>query len=168
MSNDQGPKVGYKCPPKHTQFQKGRSGNPRGRPKKVTEEKHPGDIQLRDDFLGLAVQDIKVTLNGKQKTMTAMEGIYQKQLLKALAGDTRAAEFCDKRYASYMLQEGKSIVELLETYWRVEASLKSQIDNAQSMQVREEKKKAYEDFKKSEEVRFLFERMRSPIKKFKP
>ena len=35
MSDDDQPdyKVGYKKPPLHTRFQKGQSGNPRGRPK---------------------------------------------------------------------------------------------------------------------------------------
>lgn len=34
MKKDQTPNVGYMNPPEHTQFKKGESGNPRGRPRK--------------------------------------------------------------------------------------------------------------------------------------
>ena len=34
MTDQQTPKVGYRNPPKHTQFMKGKSGNPGGRPPK--------------------------------------------------------------------------------------------------------------------------------------
>jgi len=168
MSNDQGGKVGYKCPPKHTQFQKGRSGNPRGRPRKKAEEHFTGDRKLRDDFLSLAVQDIIVTLNGKQVTMPAIHGIHQKQIAKALAGDTRAAEFCDSRYARYMVEDDKAITELYGIYRGLDTYYQNAIKTAPSVPVLEELKKKYEAFKNSYEVRLLFERMNSPIKKFKP
>ncbi len=34
MTEDQSPSVGYMNPPEHTRFKKGKSGNPRGRPRK--------------------------------------------------------------------------------------------------------------------------------------
>jgi len=34
MTEDQTPNVGYRNPPEHTRFKKGKSGNPRGRPRK--------------------------------------------------------------------------------------------------------------------------------------
>jgi hypothetical protein len=34
MTDEKTPKVGYMNPPEHTQFKKGKSGNPRGRPRK--------------------------------------------------------------------------------------------------------------------------------------
>tara|TARA_R110001592_G_scaffold10110_1_gene52732 strand:- start:5400 stop:5930 length:531 start_codon:yes stop_codon:yes gene_type:complete len=49
-ANDDKPsnkKVGYKRPPEHTQFKPGQSGNPRGRPKKSSDEgTHPMDKAL--------------------------------------------------------------------------------------------------------------------------
>jgi predicted outer membrane protein len=168
MTNDQSPKVGYKNPPKHTQFQKGRSGNPRGRPKKKVVEHFAGDRQLRDDFLSLALQDIKVTLNGKQVTMPAIHGIHQKQIAKALAGDTRAAEFCDSRYARYMVDQGNATAKLFETYLTIDQRYKDAIATEPSLTRLAELKKKYEEFKKADEVKEVFELMETPIKKFKP
>lgn len=34
MTNDKTTNVGYMSPPEHTRFKKGKSGNPRGRPRK--------------------------------------------------------------------------------------------------------------------------------------
>ncbi len=35
MTDEKTPNVGYTNPPEHTQFKKGKSGNPRGRPRKL-------------------------------------------------------------------------------------------------------------------------------------
>ena len=40
-------KVGYGKPPKHSRFQPGRSGNPRGRPKKKPEHRSHGQARTR-------------------------------------------------------------------------------------------------------------------------
>jgi hypothetical protein len=167
MSNEQSPKVGYKCPPKHTQFRKGRSGNPRGRPKKVVEEKFASDRQLRDDFLAHAVQDIKVTVNGKQTTMPAIHGVYQKQFAKALAGDTRAAEFCDARYARYMVAEGNALADLFQAHEDIEAFYRNALRTEPSAGRLVELRKQFEAYKNSPARKQLFERMNSPIQKFK-
>jgi len=48
MINDQGDKVGHKRPPKSTQFQRGKSGNPRGRPKGIADFKTDLAAEMRE------------------------------------------------------------------------------------------------------------------------
>jgi len=71
--------VGYGRPPKSTQFKKGQSGNPRGRPK----GSRPVGAVLQD-ILG---QRIAVTENGKTRRLPALE-----VMLRRLANDAMRSE----------------------------------------------------------------------------
>jgi hypothetical protein len=71
--------VGYGRPPKATQFRKGQSGNPRGRPK----GSRPVGALLQD-ILG---QRIAVTENGKTRRLPALE-----IMLRRLANDAMRSE----------------------------------------------------------------------------
>jgi hypothetical protein len=79
---------GYCKPPKKTQFQKGKSGNPKGRPKRTQESKTLQQM-LRD----LALKEVPGQINGKQSKLTFMEAIFVKQLSEALKGNVAAAKF---------------------------------------------------------------------------
>lgn len=80
-------KVGYGKPPKHSQFQKGKSGNPKGRPKADKKFKSM-DRVMRDGLL----EEIEGRVNGKQRKMLKFEAVIGVQIAKALNGDTRAAK----------------------------------------------------------------------------
>ncbi len=84
MPKDPENQVGYKTPPKSSQFQKGRSGNPSGRPRKA-----PGIPEL----LG-KVSKQKVLTNGKNgpKYMTKLEASLTQLANKAASGDLKAAK----------------------------------------------------------------------------
>jgi hypothetical protein len=71
--------VGYGRPPKATQFKKGQSGNPKGRPK----GSRPIGAVLQD-VLG---QRIPVTENGKTRRLPALE-----VMLRRLANDAMRSE----------------------------------------------------------------------------
>ena len=78
--------VGYRKPPKATQFQKGRSGNPKGAKKKAA-----------IDDVRIMVEDVlaaPVTLRDGEKELkvTRMEAMLRKQRLNALKGDSKAAK----------------------------------------------------------------------------
>jgi Family of unknown function (DUF5681) len=74
--------VGYRRPPKHTQFAKGISGNPSGRRK-------------GSKNFGLVIEDelntkIPVNENGKRKLITKREAIAKQIVHKAASGDSKA------------------------------------------------------------------------------
>ena len=75
--------VGYGKPPTQTQFQKGVSGNPRGRPK--------GSKNLK--ALARKVMNTKVTIreNGKTRTVSKAEAMLMAVFNRGLGGDASAA-----------------------------------------------------------------------------
>jgi hypothetical protein len=73
--------VGYRRPPAATRFAKGRSGNPKGRPRGKA-----GPLPY-DSVLG---QIVTVTENGQTKRITAAEAFLLKLMKDALAGDAAA------------------------------------------------------------------------------
>lgn len=82
MSEHDGYEVGYRKPPKGSQFQKGKSGNSSGRPKQ-----DPGIAAV---FRKVSKQ--RVTANGPsgQQCMTKLEASVTQLVNKAASGDLRA------------------------------------------------------------------------------
>jgi hypothetical protein len=79
---DCAPKVGNKRPPKHTQFKKGVSGNPAGRPK--------GALGLKTLLAAELKSSIKIQEGGKTKTVTKQQAMVKQFVGKALKGDDKA------------------------------------------------------------------------------
>jgi hypothetical protein len=74
--------VGYGRPPKHSQFQKGRSGNPKGRPRKKNSFKDARERVLN--------QRLTINQNRKRVTVTTMEAVLQALFAMAMKGDMKA------------------------------------------------------------------------------
>jgi hypothetical protein len=76
-------KVGYKHPPKTAQFQKGKSGNPRGRPKHTR--------NLKTDLAEELSSRISITVQGKVATVSKQKAVIMASIARAIKGDMKAA-----------------------------------------------------------------------------
>ena len=74
--------VGYRKPPKETQFKKGQSGNPKGRPKGSVNFIKSMEIEL--------ARPIVISTNGKQEIVTKIAAIAKQLTNKAAMGDMKA------------------------------------------------------------------------------
>jgi Family of unknown function (DUF5681) len=76
--------VGYKKPPKDSQFRKGISGNPRGRPRK--------SLDFNDQLIRESRSFMTIHENG-QKIRISKQEVVIKQLVKlAMTGNTRGLQ----------------------------------------------------------------------------
>lgn len=80
--DDDGGQVGYGRPPRHSQFKKGQSGNPKGRRRKFLSERDIVEAELR--------KYVSVTENGREVKLTKLEYMIRNQINAALRGDGRA------------------------------------------------------------------------------
>ena len=78
-----GYEVGYRKPPRHTRFKKGRSGNPSGRPK--------GTKNISTDLLEELSERIRIREGDRKITVSKQRALLKTLTAKALKGDTRAA-----------------------------------------------------------------------------
>jgi hypothetical protein len=79
--------VGYKKPPKNSQFKKGQSGNPAGRPKGKVKVANPAEV-FGDVMAGL----IPVSDKGRPRNITLLEAFFMSEVKKALKGENAAAK----------------------------------------------------------------------------
>ena len=81
-------KVGRGNPPKHTQFRKGTSGNPKGRPK--------GSKNLSTYLMEAARDQVTATVGGKARRISKIQATAMQLATKAAGGDQGAiAKFLD-------------------------------------------------------------------------
>lgn len=126
--------VGYKRPPKHGQFQKGQSGNPKGRPK--------GTKNLKTDLAEELSEQLLVREGAQPKRITKQRAMIKSLLAKAIKGDTKAInialsmmcrllEIEDADLSTANLpEEDRAILETFQRRWRPETAPDSSTDNA--------------------------------------
>jgi len=98
--------VGYRKPPRHTQFQKGQSGNPGGRPRR--------SLPARLDELALdeAYRTTIVVEDGIARPMPVIKAILRRQLQSAAGGNVRAQR--DVLAMIRDIERAQSLAALLE------------------------------------------------------
>lgn len=84
VDNTDSGEVGYGKPPKHTQFVKGKSGNPRGRPK--------GSQNMASLLDEAGRERVNVTDNGKVRSITKSRATVTQLANKAASGDIKAID----------------------------------------------------------------------------
>lgn len=75
--------VGYKKPPKTSQFKKGKSGNPKGRPPKK---------DFHQAFIDALNEEVMLLLNGQKTKLTVKEALLKKMLFDAAVGKQAATK----------------------------------------------------------------------------
>lgn len=76
--------VGYRKPPKHSQFKPGQSGNPRGKAK--------GRKNLTTELLEELSERVVVTENGRQRKLSKQTIILKRMVTDAAQGDAKARD----------------------------------------------------------------------------
>lgn len=94
--SDDNYEIGYKKPPKHSQFKKGMTGNSKGRPKKSKARANLAKIARR-----VFESDILATENSVTVKITRIEALLKMLTNKAIGGDIRATKISFDIYKKY-------------------------------------------------------------------
>jgi Family of unknown function (DUF5681) len=84
MNDDEAYEVGFGKPPRRNRFAKGKSGNPRGRPK--------GALNVATTLERILGEEVIITQNGRRRTITKLQAAITQLTDKAAGGDLKALQ----------------------------------------------------------------------------
>ncbi len=76
--------IGYKKPPRHSQFKKGRSGNPKGRPK--------GTRNFKTDLREVLAAPVTIRQNGRATTVSSQCATFMQLQAGAVKGERHSRD----------------------------------------------------------------------------
>ncbi len=76
--------IGYKKPPRHSQFKKGRSGNPKGRPK--------GTRNFKTDVHDVLSEPVTVRVNGRPTRLSSQTAALKQLQAGAVKGERHSRD----------------------------------------------------------------------------
>ena len=99
--------VGYKKPPRHTRFQPGKSGNPKGRPKKTP--------TLNEVFLKELLSQVPITMtDGRKRKISKIQAIAKRFSNEAVNGNQKAARFVLDQANTGKPESGDNLANLVQ------------------------------------------------------
>jgi hypothetical protein len=106
LNNDNENDVGYKRPPKHTQFKQGQSGNPAGRKKNVR--------NFKTDLMDELREMIVIRENGRERKISKQRAFIKALVAAAIKSDVRAINAvvgCTRNFGASIEDETPAAVD---------------------------------------------------------
>lgn len=164
MSDDEY-EVGYGKPPKNTQFKKGKSGNPRGRPPKDKNPKVWNIDDLRLKVLAIGNHPVNVTIDGEQLPMPTILAIYTQLYKKALTGNMQAIKEIIKLIPILFKEEEAQQIKFWEMIANAKEAEEEKYSNMSFLDVELER---YQHFKRRRSYRKLMGEEKAPFELEEP